>query len=381
MIIKSKEISITAKPEQEYYITKENSDAFDNFIKSKIDSEKIVKKGIDEELMESMDEDLSTLVEKFEEKAESTSEIASPGEIIMCSMEEEENRKYESLDLSFQMSNILNDDGVLSDEELAQLANSFLDLEEGEEESGKGSELFDTSVHLDSCNGLRRNYLEKIREAKKVTDDKYGEIYAEGITRVTMEYLTTGVKCITTHTGGTYSAAGVGNSTTIECSAGYTNCFNSIKEYYSGYYKQNNPSYFSIQKEARTISNSFAEMYNSGTLSEIITGIYIQPSDPPYTVPLMESNTDWSIDTSAGKQALYISLLSALEALENLSKSDNKISVYKSLGIGTKYEDTDDVIAAALAAGLKAMIALTKVTTHSFHSNQGGIGFLIPFGT
>lgn len=236
---------------------------------------------------------------------------------------------------------------------------------------------FNTSVSLPACKGLRREYLKVMRECKNYTNDEYAEKYASGITKVTQQYLLTGVKCITTHVGGSYSAVGVGNSLVINCAAGYANCFNSIMSYY----RRKNSEYLSAKKEAQVISDAFSAMYNIATLTEMITGIYIQPASPPYTMPLLEQNNQWQIDSSKGKKLLYASLLAGYTYLENLVNSSKKTDIYKSIGVGTKYEDTDDIIATFMAAGLKAMIAVTTVKTKSVHSNQGGNGLLLPIGT
>ena len=236
---------------------------------------------------------------------------------------------------------------------------------------------FNTSVSLPSCKGLRREYLKVMRECKNYTNDEYAEKYASGITKVTQQYLLTGVKCITTHVGGSYSAVGVGNSLVINCAAGYANCFNSIMSYY----RRKGSEYLSSKKEAQVISDAFSAMYNVATLTEMITGIYIQPASPPYTMPLLEQNNQWQIDSSKGKKLLYTSLLAGYTYLENLVNSCKKTDIYKSIGVGTKYEDTDDIIATFMAAGLKAMIAVTTVKTKSVHSNQGGNGLLLPIGT
>lgn len=236
---------------------------------------------------------------------------------------------------------------------------------------------FNTSVSLPACKGLRREYLKIMRKCKGCTDDEYAEKYASGITKVTQQYLLTGVKCITTHVGGSYSAVGVGNSLVINCAAGYANCFNSIMSYY----RRKGSEYLSSKKEAQVISDAFSAMYNVATLTEMITGIYIQPASPPYTMPLLEQNNQWQIDTSKGKKLLYASLLAGYTYLENLVNSSKKTDIYKSVGVGTKYEDTDDIIATFMAAGLKAMIAVTTVKTKSVHSNQGGNGLLLPIGT
>lgn len=236
---------------------------------------------------------------------------------------------------------------------------------------------FNTSVSLPACKGLRREYLKIMRECKNYTNDEYAEKYASGITKVTQQYLLTGVKCITTHVGGSYSAVGVGNSLVINCAAGYANCFNSIMSYY----RRKGSEYLSAKKEAKVISDAFSAMYNIATLTEMITGIYIQPASPPYTMPLIEQNNQWQIDSSKGKKLLYASLLAGYTYLENLVNSSKKTDIYKSIGVGTKYEDTDDIIATFMAAGLKAMIAVTTVKTKSVHSNQGGNGLLLPIGT
>ena len=236
---------------------------------------------------------------------------------------------------------------------------------------------FNTSVSLPACKGLRREYLKVMRECKNYTNDEYAEKYASGITKVTQQYLLTGVKCITTHAGGSYSAVGVGNSLVINCAAGYANCFNSIMSYY----RRKGSEYLSSKKEAQVISDAFSAMYNIATLTEMITGIYIQPASPPYTMPLLEQNNQWQIDSSKGKKLLYASLLAGYTYLENLVNSSKKTDIYKSIGVGTKYEDTDDIIATFMAAGLKAMIAVTTVKTKSVHSNQGGNGLLLPIGT
>lgn len=236
---------------------------------------------------------------------------------------------------------------------------------------------FNTSVSLPACKGLRREYLKVMRECKNYTNDEYAEKYASGITKVTQQYLLTGVKCITTHVGGSYSAVGVGNSLVINCAAGYANCFNSIMSYY----RRKGSEYLSSKKEAQVISDAFSAMYNVATLTEMITGIYIQPASPPYTMPLLEQNNQWQIDSSKGKKLLYASLLAGYTYLENLVNSSKKTDIYKSIGVGTKYEDTDDIIATFMAAGLKAMIAVTTVKTKSVHSNQGGNGLLLPIGT
>jgi len=403
VILKDKEIDIQIKIEKKYSISEQNINSQNAFINNKQgDVKEILQRMVDEETDSDKKQQYELALQELNTQNNDMF-VASDSEIILFSTandgwQENNNDKYNSIsaiqngggfilpdeadDLASEISNaIIENDYSNINSQIGNQIVSILNSELSNENSGEANPFdddnlmpFDTSVSLDSCKGLRRDYLEEMRKAKKEKEDKYAEKYAAGLTNVTMQYLTSGVKCITSHVGGMVITA-VGNSTVINCSSGYTNCYNSIVSYY----RKRDSEYLTIEKEARTISDSFSSMYDAGTLQEMVIGTYLQPGSPPYTMPLITNNTSYQLSTASGKQILYVTILAAYKLMESIAKASNKKEMYKKIGIGTKYEDTDDVIATAMAAGLKAMIALTRVTTTTSYGSTG-TGLLIPFG-
>ena len=421
MILRPKEINISVEYDKIY----QNSQDFDDssiFLESKIQETKTV---LEEAINSEADNDKKI---EFQNALKELNNIAiiEPTEnhiTFILKNSEEENNKYDkfkyvennieqidsenaildenensidALSEKIAVNVFVNNSSGSLDSSIEKIISSFLNDEIkdsfNQQDSGSGQQddnpfdngnslmPFNISVSLASCKGLRREYLKMFREIKEkdVSDDIYADEYAKGITNVSMKYFSSGVRCITAHSDASWQAIGAGNSLFLDCSAGYNNCYEKLVSYY----KKRNSEFLTMQKEAKNVSDAISAMYDNGTLNELITGTYIQPSSPPYTMPLIENNSSYKIDSSPGKNMLYITLLAAYKTMEKVSDASQKGSnIYSKIGVGKTFEDTDDVIATALAAGVKAMISMTKVQTKSVHSsNPGGSGLLLPIG-
>ena len=421
MILRPKEINISVEYDKIY----QNSQDFDDssiFLESKIQETKTV---LEEAINSEADNDKKI---EFQNALKELNNIAiiEPTEnhiTFILKNSEEENNKYDKFKyVENNIEQIDSENAILDENEnsidalsekiaenvfvnnssgsldssIEKVVSSFLNDEIkdsfNQQDSGSGQQddnpfdngnslmPFNISVSLASCKGLRREYLKMFREIKEkdVSDDIYANEYAKGITNVSMKYFSSGVRCITAHSDASWQAIGAGNSLFLDCSAGYNNCYEKLVSYY----KKRNSELLTMQKEAKNVSDAIAAMYDNGVLNELITGTYIQPSSPPYTMPLIENNSSYKIDSSPGKNMLYITLLAAYKTMEKVSDASQKGSnIYSKIGVGKTFEDTDDIIATALAAGVKAMISMTKVQTKSVHSsNPGGSGLLLPIG-
>lgn len=421
MILRPKEINISVEYDKIY----QNSQDFDDssiFLESKIQETKTV---LEEAINSEADNDKKI---EFQNALKELNNIAiiEPTEnhiTFILKNSEEENNKYDkfkyvennieqidsenaildenensidALSEKIAVNVFVNNSSGSLDSSIEKIISSFLNDEIkdsfNQQDSGSGQQddnpfdngnslmPFNISVSLASCKGLRREYLKMFREIKEkdVSDDIYADEYAKGITNVSMKYFSSGVRCITAHSDASWQAIGAGNSLFLDCSAGYNNCYEKLVSYY----KKRNSEFLTMQKEAKNVSDAISAMYDNGVLNELITGTYIQPSSPPYTMPLIENNSSYKIDSSPGKNMLYITLLAAYKTMEKVSDASQKGSnIYSKIGVGKTFEDTDDVIATALAAGVKAMISMTKVQTKSVHSsNPGGSGLLLPIG-
>ena len=421
MILRPKEINISVEYDKIY----QNSQDFDDssiFLESKIQETKTV---LEEAINSEADNDKKI---EFQNALKELNNIAiiEPTEnhiTFILKNSEEENNKYDkfkyvennieqidsenaildenensidALSEKIAVNVFVNNSSGSLDSSIEKIISSFLNDEIkdsfNQQDSGSGQQddnpfdngnslmPFNISVSLASCKGLRREYLKMFREIKEkdVSDDIYADEYAKAITNVSMKYFSSGVRCITAHSDASWQAIGAGNSLFLDCSAGYNNCYEKLVSYY----KKRNSELLTMQKEAKNVSDAIAAMYDNGVLNELITGTYIQPSSPPYTMPLIENNSSYKIDSSPGKNMLYITLLAAYKTMEKVSDASQKGSnIYSKIGVGKTFEDTDDIIATALAAGVKAMISMTKVQTKSVHSsNPGGSGLLLPIG-
>ena len=266
---------------------------------------------------------------------------------------------------------------------------SFMDIQE----TPNASNPFDSitampfslpvSFSLPGVSGLRKDYLKMMQSIKANTDDEYSEKYSEGLTEVSMQYFSSGVITISAHTSSAYgeslSAVGAGISTALNCSQGYNDCRNKLVNFY----KKKNTQIMTIEDEAMAIADAISSMYDKGKVEEMVYGVWIHPGDPPYPMPLSENNIDSKVTCSPNKILLYTSLLAAYKMLENMAKTLQKTQDFMGkIGVGKKFECTDDIVSLALAAGVKAMLAVSRFQTYSSHSGPlgSGNGFLLPVG-
>lgn len=395
MEIQTKEINIVLNTD-DYFTSNECKETVDEFINKKIQNtltavQNVINSETNEVKKKAFEETLVSLKDTTDEFCE-----ASENEILFVSKKNESSRfdiieeltnstdTINSMDaelISDELSNCIFGNSVseslpAEEKKAIENINNLFGLEK--ETGGDSNNPFSdpklmpikVSVSILSCKGLRKKFLDVIRRSKNGPEDKYSETYAEGITQVAEDYLREGVKGISVHAGGPYSCVGSGMAIQLDCSGGHDDCVDKLVSFY----KKKDSEQLSDGGESDNLVTAITEMYDNTDAITFISGIYIEPGSPPIPMPLAENSTKASLDCSSSKKIMKAIIDAAYKVLEQLKKYGK----YVEAGIGEQFEDTDDVLATAMAAGLKAMIAMSTISSKSTHAAEGS-GLMIPY--